>query len=130
MKSLPKYLTLALVATTTLVAAPIPDTVKISGFAVGCQAYTFNRFSAFEAIEKTAQAGGKIIEFYPGQKLSVEKPDLKLHHDASDETIAAIKEKLAKHGVRAVNYGVVGGKDEAEWRKIFEFAKKLELYAV
>src|SRR5262249_20974540 len=83
-----------------------------------------------EATEQTAQAGGKIIEFYPGQKLSLEQPDLKVHHDASDATIAAIKDKLAKHGIVAVNYGVVGGADEAEWRKIFEFAKKLNLYAV
>ncbi|MSU58545.1 MAG: sugar phosphate isomerase/epimerase [Pedosphaera sp.] len=126
---------LALAASTLLTApraraAVIPDECKISGFAVGCQAYTFNRFSAFEAVEKTAQAGGKIIEFYPGQKLTAEHPDVKLHHDASDETIAAIKAQLTKHGIRAVNYGVVGGKDEAEWRKIFEFAKQLDLYAI
>jgi sugar phosphate isomerase/epimerase len=136
MKPLPITPAFALLAaalttiTSTAPASPIPDDAKISGFAVGCQAYTFNRFTAFEAIEKTAQAGGKIIEFYPGQKLSAEQPELKLHHDAADETIAAIKAKLAKHGVRAVNYGVVGGKDEAEWRKIFEFAKKLDLYAI
>lgn len=136
MKSLSRNFTAALLATTlaTLTtnapAAPIPEDAKIAGFAVGCQAYTFNRFTAFEAVEKTAQAGGKIIEFYPGQKLSTEQPDLKLHHDATEDTIAAIKAKLAKHGVRAVNYGVVGGKDEAEWRKIFEFAKKLDLYAI
>ena len=135
MKPSPRNLAGALLATTlaTLAptpAAPIPDDAKIAGFAVGCQAYTFNRFTAFEAIEKTAKAGGKAIEFYPGQKLSAEQPDLKLHHDASDETIAAIKANLAKHGVRAVNYGVVSGKDDAEWRKIFEFAKKLDLYAI
>ena len=29
-----------------------------------------------------------------------------------------------------MNYGVVGGKDEAEWRKIFEFGKKLGLYGI
>lgn len=129
MKSLPKYLALTLLAA-PLFAAPIPEECKISGFALGCQAYTFNRFTAFEAVEKTAQAGGKIIEFYPGQKLSAEQPELKLHHDASDATIAAVKAKLAQHGVRAVNYGVVGGKDAAEWRKIFEFAKKLDLYGI
>jgi sugar phosphate isomerase/epimerase len=112
------------------IGSPIPDGCKTGGFAVGCQAWTFNRFSAFEAVEKTALAGGKIIEFYPGQKLSPAQPDLKLHHDASEETIAAVKAHLAKHGVRAVNYGVVGGKDEAEWRKIFEFARKLDLYAI
>jgi sugar phosphate isomerase/epimerase len=130
MKALPTTIALTLLAAAPLLAAPIPDEVKIGGFALGCQAYTFNRFTAFEAIEKTALAGGKIIEFYPGQKLSADQPELKLHHDATDATIAAVKAKLEEHGVRAVNYGVVGGKDEAEWRKIFEFAKKLDLYAI
>jgi len=122
--------TLALAASPAVFGAPIPDDCKIGGFAVGCQAYTFNRFTAFEAVEKTALAGGKVIEFFPGQKLSKEQPDVKLDHNASEETLAQVKAKLAKEGVRAVNYGVVGAKDEAEWRKIFEFAKKLDLYAV
>ena len=42
----------------------IPDEYKQGGFAIGCQAYTFNRFSVFEAIEKTAEAGArKVFEF-------------------------------------------------------------------
>jgi sugar phosphate isomerase/epimerase len=116
--------------TTPLVAAPIPDEAKIGGFAVGCQAWTFNRFSVFEAIEKTALTGSKVIEFFPTQKLSKEQPDVKFDHNASDEVIAAVQAQLAKFGVRAVNYGVVGASDEAIWRKIFVFAKKLGLYAV
>lgn len=111
-------------------AGNIPDDCKTGGFAVGCQAWTFNRFSAYEAVEKTALAGGKIIEFYPGQKLSPNQPDAQWDHNASAETIAAMKAHLAKQGVRAVNYGVVSGKDETEWRKIFEFAKTLDLYAI
>jgi len=120
----------ALTAPRADAATTISADCHVAGFAVGCQAYTFKRFTAFEAVEKTAQAGGKIIEFYPGQKLRPDQPDLKLHHDGTDETITAIKAHLSKHGIRAVNYGVVGGKDEAEWRKIFEFAKKLDLYAI
>jgi len=120
----------AFAAFSTVVSAPIPDDCKIGGFAVGCQAWTFNRFTAMEAIEKTAQTGGKVIEFYPGQKLSPDQPDVKWDHNATDESIEKIKAQLAKYGVRAVNYGVVGAKDAAEWRKIFEFAKKLGLYAV
>ncbi|MBI5801598.1 MAG: sugar phosphate isomerase/epimerase [Verrucomicrobia bacterium] len=115
-------------------AAPIPADAKINGFAVGCQAYTFNRFSLFEAIEKTAAAGGKVIEFYPGQSLTAEDKLAKKNpwnHDASDEVIARVKEKLAKHGVRAVNYGVVTiPKDEAGARKIFEFARKMSFQGV
>jgi sugar phosphate isomerase/epimerase len=113
----------------SVVAGPIPHETKIGGFALGCQAYTFNRFTVFEAIEKTALAGGKLIEFYPGQKVSNDDP-AKWDHNASDETVQKVKEHLAKHKVVAANYGVVGGKGEAEWRKIFEFAKKLGLYAI
>lgn len=121
----------ALVSVSALAANPIPAEYKIAGFAVGCQAYSFNRFSVFEAIEKTEAAGGKIIEFYPGQRLSKEQPETKWDHNASDELIAQVKAKLKQHNIRAVNYGVVGfSKEEAESRKIFEFAKKLELYAI
>jgi sugar phosphate isomerase/epimerase len=110
---------------------PIPAECQTGGFAIGCQAYTFNRYTAFEAIDKTVQAGGKVIEFYPGQKLSKEEPSVKWDHNASAETIQKVKDKLAASGVKAVNYGVVKiPKEEAEARKIFEFAKALGLYGI
>ena len=109
----------------------IPDEYKTGGFAIGCQAYTFNRFTVFEAIEKTAQAGGKVIEFYPGQPLSKEEQDVKWDHNAPPETIQKVKDQLAKFHLRAVNYGVVGiSKNEDEARKVFEFAKTMGLRAV
>src|SRR3954451_22608734 len=112
-------------------AAPIPDEYKTNGWAIGCQAYTFNRFSVFEAIQKTAEAGGKVIEFYPGQKLSKEEPTVTWDHNASSETIAKVQQQLEKYHLKAVNYGVVGiPKDEAQARKIFQFARPLGLRAV
>ncbi len=112
-------------------AKGIPEKYKSGGFAIGCQAYTFNRFSVFEAIEKTAEAGGKVIEFYPGQKLSLQEPEVKWDHNASDEVIAKVQAKLKQHGIMAVNYGVVSiPSDEKEARTIFKFAKKLGLIAV
>jgi sugar phosphate isomerase/epimerase len=111
--------------------APIPESCQTGGFAIGCQAWTFKNFSVFEAIDKTAEAGGKVIEFFPGQKLSKEQPDIKFDHNASDDVIAKVKAKLAEKGIRAVNYGVVGiPNDEAGARKVFEFAKKFELYGI
>jgi sugar phosphate isomerase/epimerase len=112
------------------VPAAFPEDAKISGFVLGCQAYTFNRFSVFEAIEKTAEAGGKAIEFYPGQKLSREEPNVKWDHNSSAEIIAKVKAKLEKEHILAVNYGVVGANSEAEWRKVFQFAKTLGLYGI
>ncbi len=115
----------------TAFAAPIPDDCKTGGFAIGCQAWTFNHFTVMEAIDKTAAAGGKVIEFYPGQKYSPEQPALKFDHNATDEMVAAVQARLKKDGIRAVNYGVVGiPNHEAEARKIFEFAKKLNLYGI
>src|SRR5438132_14171449 len=70
-----------LLTTATVSAGKIPDEYRIGSFAMGCQAYTFNRFSVFEAIEKTEQTGGKVIEFYPGQKLSREEPNVKVDHN-------------------------------------------------
>ena len=115
----------------TLHANPIPPSARIGGVAIGCQAYSFNRFTVFEAIEKTEQTGSKVIEFYPGQALSPDQRNVKWDHNASDEVIALVKAKLEKHDLRAVNYGVVGiPNNEAEARKIFEFAKKMNLYGI
>jgi len=109
----------------------IPDEYKTGGFFIGCQAWTFNHFTVFEAIEKTAQAGGKIIEFYPGQRLSKEEPNVSFDENASPETIRKVKDKLAQFHIKAVNYGVTGiSRDEAQARKLFEFAKTMGLRAI
>ena len=127
------YCTAATLATSVSLRAEseIPAGCKTGGFFIGCQAYTFNHFTLFEAIDKTAQCGGKVIEFYPGQSLSKEEPNVKWDHNASAETIEKVKAKLAAAKVTAVNYGVVGiPRDEAEARKIFEFAKTMGLYGI
>jgi sugar phosphate isomerase/epimerase len=109
----------------------ISEESRTSGFFLGCQAYTWNRFTVYEAIEKTAAVGGKVIEFYPGQRLSQEEPNVPWDHNASPETIAKVTEQLAKHGIKAVNYGVVGiPSDEAGARKVFDFARTLGLRAI
>lgn len=109
----------------------IADDYKVGGFAVGTQAYTFKNFTALEAIEKTAQAGGRVIEFYPGQAFSPDQKALKWDHNATDEMIATVEKHLKQFDVLAVNYGVVGiPKDEAQARKIFEFAKRLGMRAI
>lgn len=111
-------------AAAPLLAAGLPDETKTNGFAIGCQAWTFNKFSVIEAIDKTAEAGGKVIEFFPGQKLSPEQPDVKFGHEASPEVWDKVKARLKEKNITPLAYGVVGlSKDEAASRKVFEFAK-------
>lgn len=113
----------------TVHADPIPENLRQNGWFIGSQAYTFKEFSAFEAIAKTKQAGGNVIEFYPGQILKAGSQDT-VHHTMSEAAMAQLKAECARLGVRPVNYGVVGAKDADEVRAIMEFAKKMELYAV
>jgi sugar phosphate isomerase/epimerase len=107
-----------------------PNAEKL-GWRLGCQAYSFNHFSFFEAVDKNASVGLKYIEAYPPQKLSPEKPDVKFDHEMSKETQAAVKAKLETAGVKLVNYGVVGlPNNEAECRKVFDFAKAMGIETI
>ncbi len=106
--------------------AELPESAKVGHFYAGCQAYSFRLFSVMEAIDKTAEASGKTIEFYSKQKLSPEQPDVIFSHESPDDVLASVKAKLTEKGVIAVAYGVVKlGKDDAANRQIFEFAKKM-----
>lgn len=101
----------------------IPSEYLIGGFAIGTQSYTFNRFSAFEAIEKTAEAGGRVIEIYPGQRFKID--DETRFNAINDEQIEELKTKLQEHDIMLVNYGVAGMSNPEEARAVFEFAAKL-----
>ena len=125
-----RLLTLLALAVAACVSAdPIPESYRQNGWFVGAQAYTFNRFSFFEAIAKTKEAGGNLIELYPGQALKPGSKE-KTNHTMSDAAFAEMKAELDRQGVRAVNYGVVGAKNKEEVYAIMKFAKKLGLYSV
>ncbi len=49
----------AFLTVTGAMAGSFPDELKTGGFVVGCQAWTFNRFTVTEAIDKTAEAGAR-----------------------------------------------------------------------
>lgn len=88
------------------------------------QAWTFHDMTLFEAVEKTRAAGVEYLEIFPGQRLSREEPNVSVDHNSPLSVLAKLKKKLDREGVKLVAYGVVGlGRDEAENRKVFDFAK-------
>ncbi|UCG59100.1 MAG: DUF1080 domain-containing protein, partial [Phycisphaerales bacterium] len=98
---------------------------------LGMQAYSFNRFSFFEAVDKTKALGMGYIEAYPGQRLSKEEPDAKFDHNMSSALMKDVKIKLQDAGVKLVNYGVVAlPNDEQECRKVFNFAREMGIETI
>jgi sugar phosphate isomerase/epimerase len=110
------------------IAAP---TLTEAGFAISLQCWSLKEFSLFQAIEMAAAAGMGGVEVYKGQKLGGEHGDVVFSESLPDDKIQAILEHLKKNNLVAVNFGVVAiPKEEAEARKFFETAKKLNLYGL
>jgi sugar phosphate isomerase/epimerase len=112
-------------------ANPIPEDCKVGGFAIGTIVYTFDHFTLYEALEKTAQAGAKVVELAAKTSLSKEEPNVPFDYHASPETIEKVKAKLAQCHLKPVNYAIIPFPNgEAEARKLFEFAKTMGVRAI
>jgi sugar phosphate isomerase/epimerase len=98
------------------VAKGAPHADKL-GWRLGCQAWTFNRFTLFEAIDKTAELGLHFIEAFPhGQKIGASNTT-QFGPKMSQADRKEVKKHLADKGVKLVNMGVGPYDKEA-----FEFA--------
>lgn len=105
----------------------LPESAKVGQFYAGCQIYTFKAFPVLTALEKIAAAGGKTVEFFPGQQLTADDPKTKFDQNTTAEQRAPVKAKLKELGLTPIGFGVVGGlgKDEESTRKVFEFCKDM-----
>lgn len=119
-------------ATAQEAAAAGAPSAEALGWQLGCQAYTFNRFTFYEAVDKVASLGLHYIEAYPGQRLSPDMPeDVKFDHNMPADLQKTVLDKLAAANVKLVNYGVVGlSNNEEESRKVFEFAKAMGIETI
>jgi sugar phosphate isomerase/epimerase len=98
---------------------------------LGPQAYSFNRFTFEEAVAKTKGLRLAYIEAYPGQRLGAGIGDGAFTHDMPAEQRQAVRQLLKDNGIRLVNYGVVSlPNNEAECRKVFDFAKDMGIETI
>jgi sugar phosphate isomerase/epimerase len=111
---------------------PVPQAALTqAGFAIAVQCWSFKEFTLCEAIEMAAAAGAGGVELFPGQKIGGESGDLKFGPDIPDAALQSIIDHLKQHQIAALNFGVTEiSKNEAEARKTFELAKKLNLYGM
>lgn len=106
-----------------------PATDVQEDWRLGVQSYTFRKFTFFEAVDRTVAMGLRWIEAYPGQLLSKDS-GAKMHFKMSDRTRQKVQEKLKTAGVKLICYGVVSCGNEADWRKLFEFAKAMGIETI
>lgn len=116
-------------ALASFVAAQAPTPAQKLGWTLAIHSYTFQKFSIFEAIDKTASIGVKNMSISGSVNL-LEDGKIKKTSTItiSDKDAAAITAHMKEKGIDPVfvNMGVVKpGIDEAESRKIFEGAKRL-----
>ncbi|QNF32537.1 sugar phosphate isomerase/epimerase [Adhaeribacter swui] len=96
------------------------------GWKLGAQAYTFNRFTFAEAVDKIKSCGLSYVEAFPGQTIGggIEgKMEPKMPAEKRQQILKMLQDK----GVKMVSFGVTGAKDEAGWRELFQFAKDMGL---
>jgi type 1 glutamine amidotransferase/sugar phosphate isomerase/epimerase len=95
------------------------------GWRLGIEAYTFHKFTLFEAVDKTAQLGLPFMGGLSFQQVSKDIPK-NLEAGLSDDELRQIRLKLDTAGVRLLTYYLhdIPG-DEAGCRRVFEFGRKL-----
>ena len=125
------FILLSFVILSTMVSAdtdcsfthPRPETYD--GWRMGVQCWSFNRFTLFEAIDKTRSLGLNGVQAFPGQKISADI-DAKFGPELTDEQKQAVKDKLHDAGLTIYAFGVMGiPNDEADARKLFDFIKEM-----
>jgi len=91
--------------------------------------YTFKEFTFAEALEKVESLGLEFIEMATSQKIGggIEGTTA---HTMDESTQKAILKLCSEHDIKILSYGVINGKDEAEWDAIFKFAKEMGIKTI
>ena len=125
-----RLLTTALAAVLLLALQPFSplafSQADASGISLGLQAYTFRDRTFAETVDRAAAMGIKYIQAFPKQKISPTNP-APTDHNMDAASKAEVRALLAAKNITLTSYGVIIGKNETEWRKIFDFAKEMGL---
>lgn len=127
MKRIPFFAATVFCAACTWLVQPLlaQTPAEKLGWQLAVHSYTFQKFSIFEAIDKTASLGLHHMSVSGG--LSLDGKNRTNTTTISTADVESIQKKLQTAGIgKFVNIGVVKlTADEAESRKVYEFAKSM-----
>jgi sugar phosphate isomerase/epimerase len=108
----------------TLLAA---EPAEPFGWRLGVAAWSFNRFTLFEAVDRTAALGIRYLEAFEGQPIRPGQ-EVRLTADLGEDAVLAIREKLNAAGVTLTSlYYHELPAEEAACRRAFVLAQRLGL---
>lgn len=99
------------------------------GWKLGSQAYTFKNFTFVEALRKIDSCNLKFVEGSSVLDIGGGIPG-KLDFHMSAATREQVLQKMKERGIKMLGYGVSMGKDEADWRQLFDFAKAMGIETI
>lgn len=106
-------------------AAPTP--AEQLGWQLAIHERTFEKFTIYESIDKTAELGLKYMSLSAGFRLGPDDKKPVSSINLTDDQIAAIKKHAAEKGITLINAYVSLPAEEKSCRRAFEFAKKMGL---
>jgi sugar phosphate isomerase/epimerase len=107
------------------VANAVSDTaVSAVKWKVATIAYTFRKFTFFEAVTKTKELGLNYIGGYPGQLIGGDIEG-NMTFDMDPEKQQKVLKYLSDEGIKLIDFGVITPKTDEEWRQLFAFAKAM-----
>ena len=98
-----------------------------NGWRLGMQSYSFHLFTLTEALDKTQQLGLKYIEVYPGHKLGGKWGDKIFDFNLDKKTQKELKKLAATKNIKIVGTGVYVAEKSSDWKKMFQFAKDMDM---
>jgi len=114
----------ALLTAAETIKSSTPTAEKL-GWRLSCASYTFRTVSLYEAIEKIASLGVRLVEPAFFLRLAKNNPKLKVNEALPPKARKELKKRLADRGMAMANFYAKLGADEAACRKTFDFAKEM-----
>ncbi|MEJ5055223.1 sugar phosphate isomerase/epimerase family protein [Sphingobacterium sp. MYb382] len=99
------------------------------GWKLGAQAYTFRLFTFEQALNKIDSCNLRFVEAYYGQPIGAGSEE-KFGPGLSPEGRQLVKKLLNDRGITLYAFGVVNGNNEAEWERLFAFAKDMGIQVI
>lgn len=118
---------LAIVCCVLAIPASSQTKAEKNGWRLAMQSYSFHKFPLVDALDKTQELGLKYIEVYPGHKLGGKWGDKVFDFNLDPQTQKEIRDLAASKGITIVGTGVYVADKPEDWKKMFKFAKDMNL---